>query len=113
MECPPCECDEPPGPGDPCLAWIDEADCLADANNACTWIAMGAPCDPSMPDCRSGVCQQPAQGDDCACVCAGCGPDETCPPCTCDCSPGGSGGCVPGGEPTDPPPQIDPDPEPR
>lgn len=114
-ECPPCECEEPVDPTlppDPCLEWVSETDCLADVENACTWIAMGMPCDPSMPDCRSGVCQQPSAGDDCACVCADCAPDETCPPCVCDCGAGGGEGCVPGGDTPAEPPQIDPDPQP-
>lgn len=103
-ECPPCECEVPEGTEDPCLAFVNEADCLADLTGSCTWIAIGEPCDASAIDCRSGVCQGVFIDDDCGCVCPACMPGETCPPCVCDCGSGTGTGCVPGGEePAEPP----------
>lgn len=104
MECPPCECEVGDWPEDPCLAYVTEANCLADLENACSWIETFIYCEPDAPDCRSGLCQGFFIGDDCGCVCPSCLPDEACPPCVCDCG-GGDPDCVPGGwdEPTEPP----------
>ncbi|MDY0002452.1 MAG: hypothetical protein RBU30_14245 [Polyangia bacterium] len=104
-ECPPCECEVPGVTEDPCLAWVNEADCVADETNSCSWIAMTVDCDPSSPDCRSGLCQGVFYDEDCACLCPSCMPGEDCPPCICDCG-GGDPDCVPGGggdEPVEPP----------
>jgi hypothetical protein len=90
-ECPPCECPE----ADPCLAHADEAACLADTDNQCTWLALGMPCVEG-ETCAAGVCQAAdSGGDGCVCVCPDCQPDQTCPPCACDCG-GGGDDCVPG-----------------
>ncbi len=89
-ECPPCTCETTT---DPCTEYVDETACGADT--ACVWYAIGAPCVPEEP-CRSGVCQSASTsgGDGCVCACPACAPGETCPPCDCDCSGGGSTGCA-------------------
>lgn len=122
-ECPPCECgcteegeatpgQVPPSTVDPCAGYVDEAACLADTANSCTWVALGVPCSDGAPDCRSGVCYQdlgggggtePGGGGGCACVCPDCPPDATCPPCECDCGDDFGCGTTPGGGGSVPP----------
>jgi hypothetical protein len=88
-----CSCD---CAADPCQAHTEEAACRADLTDACTWYALGIPCQVGQP-CRSGVCQKAPppgpMGGGCGCTCPACAPGSSCPPCSCNC--GGPGNCVP------------------